>query len=207
MSLVLDLALRFGGNGFYTYRILFASQAAGRLHQFNQGTYWGTLDRELYCRIFPARALLNLCGTPSHPTTTCTLTASLPPTSFHTSHKPAVFHNMPTAPSPSITPTPVNIQLIALCPLPKGVDKIGRPILYQGGSMVYSNFNDLGCKVSSCRFLHTCSFMFVIYLIQGFKNGFHPGLLVTPDFSYSCHNLQSATFQPNIVDKLLDQEI
>lgn len=45
------------------------------------------------------------------------------------------------------------------------------------------------------------------YLIQGFKNEFHPGLLVTPDSSYTCHNLQSATSQPDIVDKLLDQKI
>ncbi|XP_030253189.1 uncharacterized protein LOC115569298 [Sparus aurata] len=252
LSLVLDLALRFGGNGFYTYHILFASQAAGRLHQFNQGTYWGTLDTELYCRVFSARASLNcdMCGAPSHPTTTCTLTASLPPTTFQTNQKPAVFHNVPpTAPPPSITPKPVNIQPIALGPLPKGVDKRGRPVLYQGGRMVCNNFNDLGCKVSSCRFLHTCSFCggaharstcphnptkhglckylntpinihalsdalkchpdrkFVNYLIQGFKDGFHPGLVVTPDSSHTCHNLQSATSQPDIVDKLLDQEI
>ncbi|KAK0142945.1 hypothetical protein N1851_018939 [Merluccius polli] len=147
VSLVLDLALRFG--------------AAGRLQQFNQGTYWGTLDTELYCRVFSARASLNCdqCGAPSHPTTTCTLTASLPRTSYQTNHNPAVFHSMPpTAPPPTITPKPVNIQPIALGPLPKGVDKRGRPILYQGGRMVCNKFNDLGCKVASCRFLHTCSF-------------------------------------------------
>ncbi|KAK0147814.1 hypothetical protein N1851_012504 [Merluccius polli] len=115
VSLVLDLALRFGGNGFYNYHILFASQAAGRLQQFNQGTYWGTLDTELYCRVFSARASLNCdqCGAPSHPTTTCTLTASLPRTSYQTNHNPAVFHSMPpTAPPPTITPKPVNIQPI-----------------------------------------------------------------------------------------------
>ncbi|KAK0144268.1 hypothetical protein N1851_017354 [Merluccius polli] len=48
LSLTIDLALRFGGSGFYSYHILFASRAAERLHQFNQGTYWGTLDTELY---------------------------------------------------------------------------------------------------------------------------------------------------------------
>ncbi|KAK0136681.1 hypothetical protein N1851_027128 [Merluccius polli] len=59
LSLTIDLALRFGGNGFYSYHILFASRAAERLQQFNQGTYWGTLDTELYCRIFAARSSLN----------------------------------------------------------------------------------------------------------------------------------------------------
>ncbi|KAK1889550.1 Phosphoribosylformylglycinamidine synthase subunit PurL [Dissostichus eleginoides] len=32
----LDMALRFGGSGFYTYHVHFASQAAGRIKQFNQ---------------------------------------------------------------------------------------------------------------------------------------------------------------------------
>lgn len=35
LSTILDLALRFGGTGFYAYHVLFASQAAGHLHQFN----------------------------------------------------------------------------------------------------------------------------------------------------------------------------
>ncbi|TNN25746.1 hypothetical protein EYF80_064122 [Liparis tanakae] len=43
-------------------------------------------------------------------------------------------------------------------PRPKDTDRRGRPILYQGGKTVCNNFNDLGCSVSSCRFLHTCSF-------------------------------------------------
>ncbi len=34
----------------------------------------------------------------------------------------------------------------------------GRLVLYWGGRMVCDNFNDLGCNISSCHFLHTCSF-------------------------------------------------
>ncbi|KAK1881356.1 Formin-like protein 13 [Dissostichus eleginoides] len=73
------MALRFGGSGFYAYHVHLASQAAGRITQFNQGTYWGALDSELYCRIFAARASLScqLCGAPSHPASACSV--STPP--------------------------------------------------------------------------------------------------------------------------------
>ncbi|KAK0154281.1 hypothetical protein N1851_003636 [Merluccius polli] len=161
LSLTIDLALRFGGNGFYSYHILFASRAAERLQQFNQGTYWGTLDTELYCRIFAARSSLNCeqCGAPSHPATTCTLTTPLPNTSFPQKRNQAVFRNLPpAAPPPSITPKPAASQPTTLGPAPKGVDRRGRPILYQGGRVLCNNFNDLGCNSSNCRFLHTCSF-------------------------------------------------
>ncbi|KAE8288352.1 hypothetical protein D5F01_LYC12221 [Larimichthys crocea] len=81
LSLIIDLASRFGGNGFYSHHILFASQAAERLHQFNQGTHWGTLDIELYRRTFAARPSLHRdqCGAPSHPATTCSITPLLEP--------------------------------------------------------------------------------------------------------------------------------
>ncbi|KAE8296921.1 hypothetical protein D5F01_LYC03533 [Larimichthys crocea] len=39
LSLIIDLALWFGGNCFYLYHILFTSQTTERLQQFNQGTY------------------------------------------------------------------------------------------------------------------------------------------------------------------------
>ncbi|KAJ4929368.1 hypothetical protein JOQ06_004977 [Pogonophryne albipinna] len=73
LRIELDMALRFGGLGFYTYHVHFTSQAAGRIKQFNQGTYWGALDSKLYCRIFAARASLScqLCGAPSHPALAC----------------------------------------------------------------------------------------------------------------------------------------
>ncbi|KAK1897522.1 Post-translational flagellin modification protein B [Dissostichus eleginoides] len=57
--LALDMALRFGGSGFYFYDVHFASQAAGRIKQFNQGTYWGALGSELYYRIFASCASLS----------------------------------------------------------------------------------------------------------------------------------------------------
>ncbi|KAE8295201.1 hypothetical protein D5F01_LYC06127 [Larimichthys crocea] len=136
LSLIIDLALRFGGNGFYSYHIMFASQAAERLHQFNQGTYWGTLDIELYCRTFAARSSLHCdqCGAPSHPATTCSITTPLPHTSIPQKRNQAVSRNLPpAAPPPSITPKPATPQPASLGPAPKGVNKRGGPILYQGG--------------------------------------------------------------------------
>lgn len=41
LSSILDLA------GFYTYHVLFSSQSAVHLHQFNQGTYWAPTGRSL----------------------------------------------------------------------------------------------------------------------------------------------------------------
>ncbi|KAJ4936230.1 hypothetical protein JOQ06_000832 [Pogonophryne albipinna] len=86
----LDMALRFGGSGFYTYHVHFASQAAGRIKQFNQGTYWGALDSELYWRIFAARASLScqLCGAPSHPASACSVSAP-PPQTPHSLSSPS----------------------------------------------------------------------------------------------------------------------
>eukprot|EP00064_Thunnus_orientalis_P011846 superscaffoldBa00001753_g11878 len=84
---------------------------------------------------------------PSHPTMACTLSAPLPCTSVAEKQNP-----------PPITPKPAIAQLSTLGPLPKGVDKRGTPILYQGGRMICNNYNDLGCSVFSCRFMDTCSF-------------------------------------------------
>ncbi len=66
LAIILNLALRFGSNGFYQYHIHFASEAAARLQQVNEDTYWGSLDNEIYCRIFAAHATLpcSLCGAP-----------------------------------------------------------------------------------------------------------------------------------------------
>lgn len=48
---------------------------------------------------------------------------------------------------------------------------------------------------------------FVHFLIQGFTHGFHPGLQVMPDSSYTCHKLQSAISEPDTVFKLLEKEV
>ncbi|KAK1889107.1 Dynamin-2 [Dissostichus eleginoides] len=161
----LDMALRFRGSGFYTYHVHFASQAAGRIKQFNQGTYWGALDSELYCRIFAACASLScqLCGAPSHLASSCSVSTPPPepPRSlpFSSIGNASAFNRLsPATPPPPIIPRPANKRSSANAPVSKGVDRRGRPILYQGGRMVCNNFNDLGCSLSSCRLMHICSF-------------------------------------------------
>ncbi|TNN35532.1 hypothetical protein EYF80_054302 [Liparis tanakae] len=42
LTLILNLALRFGNNGFYSYHVLFSSEVAGHVQQYNLGAYWGT---------------------------------------------------------------------------------------------------------------------------------------------------------------------
>lgn len=154
-----SLSLRFGGAGFYTYHVLFTSQASGRLHQFNQRTQWGALDSELYRRVFVARPSLpcNLCGALSHPATKSVITVH-----FH------VLLPRPHAPASPLTtaccttfshhPQPTNSLPSTHGTLPCGIDKRGRLVLFQGGRMVCNNFNNLGCNLSSCWFLQTCSF-------------------------------------------------
>ncbi len=152
------MAVHFGGTSFYNYRILFATQAAGRLHQFNQETYWGSLDSELYCRVFAAQSsiLCKLCGVPSHPASACPIITPLQ-TQLITSRKTSIFNELSAAaPPPPIIPKPAGPS--GNIPTSKGVDKRGRQILYQAGRMVYNNFNHLGCTLSNDRLLHSCSF-------------------------------------------------
>lgn len=55
LSTVLDMALHFRGI------------EAARLHQFNQDTYWGSLDSELYCRVFVPVVLCPVISVELHP--------------------------------------------------------------------------------------------------------------------------------------------
>lgn len=56
---LLDLALQFGGSGFYTYHIIFTSLASQCPHQYSQGKYLRTLHPELDFCVFAARSSLN----------------------------------------------------------------------------------------------------------------------------------------------------
>ncbi|CAJ1081151.1 leucine-rich repeat extensin 2 [Xyrichtys novacula] len=161
LFIILGMALRFGGTGFYSYHVHFANQAAVRIQHFNHNTYWGTLDSELYCQIFAARTSLSceLCRAPSHPATACIVSAPQPGPRSSSSHNTTVLNRLsPAAPPPPIKPKPLYIQPTVDVPMPKGVDKKGRPILYQAGRMVCNNFNHHGCTFSNCRFLFVCSF-------------------------------------------------
>lgn len=129
---------------------------------------------------------------------------------------PLVFFR-PAAPPQPPPPPPAKMPPSTLGPIPQGVDKGGRPVLYQGSRMVCNNFNDLGCNISSCRFLHSCSFCGGTharsscppphFLIHGFTFGFHPGIEVIPESSYTCSSLQSALAEPDIIISNLSKEL
>ncbi|XP_069051374.1 uncharacterized protein [Lepisosteus oculatus] len=58
MHIILDLSVRFEGSLFYDYHKQFSAKAAACLLQWNQRTYWGALDIELYCCTFAGIRLL-----------------------------------------------------------------------------------------------------------------------------------------------------
>ena len=120
LSIILNLALRFGGNGFYQYHKHFASEAAARLSQFNEATYWGTLDNKVYCLIFAARAVLtcSLCGAPSHPASSCSIPTYTEPHQSRT--KVSAFSRLSPAP---ITPKHAASASSVNFPITKGIDK------------------------------------------------------------------------------------
>eukprot|EP00064_Thunnus_orientalis_P021744 superscaffoldBa00006815_g21912 len=125
LSIVLEMALRFGGTGFYSYHVHFANQAAGQIQQFNQGTYCGTLDSQLDCCIFAACMSLSceLCGAPSHPAIACTVTAPPPHSCPSSSCNTTVFNCLsPAAPPPPIIPRPVNIRPSSALAEPHTID-------------------------------------------------------------------------------------
>eukprot|EP00064_Thunnus_orientalis_P013743 superscaffoldBa00002288_g13783 len=181
LSTILDLALRFGGTGFYTYHFLFASQAAGCLQQFNQGTHRGVLDTELYCRVFAARSSLacDLHGAPSHPASECVVAAPFPRPLAPPLHPPSVFSRLgPTALPPPITPKPPNPPPAAM------------PLL--AGESALKDHPDR---------------QVVHFLIHGLTFGFHPGMEALPESSFTCRTRQSAIAEPATVDMLLAKEI
>lgn len=169
LSIILDMEVCFGGTSLYNYIYYITTQAAGHLHQFNQETYWGSLDSKLYCRVFAAQSLIlcELCGGPSHPASSCSIITPFQPQTS-SSRKPSVFNCLAATPPPPIIPKPAGPSINI--PTSKGVDKRGRQILYQGGRMVSNNFNHLGCIFSNCRLLHTCFFCVGVHARNSFPH-------------------------------------
>ncbi|XP_065325568.1 interferon-induced very large GTPase 1-like [Pelmatolapia mariae] len=154
LTIILDLAFRFGDTGFYQYHIQFASQAAARLQQFNQDTFWGSLDQEIYCHVFPARSSLpcKSCGALSHPASACIVPAQNDPQPLRC---PSVLTRLTPAPVPE--PSKPTISTPSM-PLPQGSDKRGRPIMHLGGRTICNNFNDSGCSMSQCAIFTAAPF-------------------------------------------------
>ncbi|XP_049340789.1 uncharacterized protein LOC125804934 [Astyanax mexicanus] len=190
LSLILDMAIRFGGSGFYEYHRLFSARAAARLTQWNLATFWGAPDLELYCHVFAGRSSLSCsaCGGPSHPASVCSQAASTAPPApvQHSSARAA-----PVRPSSS-----------------GARDSFGRPIVFLDGQMLLRflstpvNVPALAADLSA----HPDT-SFVCSLLDGFLFGFYPGLVASPSSSLTCPNLLSALAEPDVVSSLLQQEL
>ena len=154
LALVSELALKYGGSGFYHYHVLFASRAAARLDQRNESTYWGERDNSLFCQVFASRAPLPCleCGAPQHPATSCVI-------KFKSGHKApealksglAASARQPLLPQPSAAHT-------SATPGPRSRDAKGRPVLTLGAHQICNDFNIGRCNRSTCKFLHICSY-------------------------------------------------
>ena len=151
MHLVLDMALTYGGNGFYTYHVQFASRAAAILDQRNQAVYWGERDNTLFCQVFASRPPIpcTSCGAPAHPASTCVLNIGAGVTT-----EPAASPATPI-PSRALLPTPAGTARPFLTL--RGQDKKGRQVFAMGEATVCNDFNSGRCSRSSCRFLHICT--------------------------------------------------
>ena len=117
MTIILIVALRFGGYGFYLYHINLASEAAARLQQINENTAWGSIDNEIYCRIFAAHQA-SPCNRAAYHHTQLPLAPCRPIRGLTPDHPPPLGHTglphhklhvqgqprqFPPAPSPSLT--------------------------------------------------------------------------------------------------------
>ncbi len=154
LSLVLNLALCFSGNSFYQYHIHFTSEAAAHLQQFNEATYWGTMDSEIYCHIFANRPALScsLCGALSHRAASCFVPTSAKP---HPPQTRATAFSRVSSPAPLDPPIPEPTQSYPLVTfsMTSSINKKGRSILHQRVQAICNNFNDASCNMSQCRFL------------------------------------------------------
>ena len=130
LSIILDFVLRFSGTGFFHLTCPFFLPSCRPPPPVQPGHLLGALDSELYCLLFAARHSLtfNLCRGPSH--------ILLP-------HPHVLFpHLVVMQPLHLLPPSPTFLLSIH-SRFPHGVDKSGKPVLYEGDWMVCNNFNDL----------------------------------------------------------------
>lgn len=108
-------------SAFYQYHVQFcfwnccSLQPTGfSLQQFSQETFWGSLDQELCCSIFPAHSALfsKMCGAPLRPAFTC----SIPP---QNNSQPITHTSVLTHLDPAAKPT----TSFSSITLPQGTDK------------------------------------------------------------------------------------
>ena len=131
---IVEMASRYGGNGFYEYHRMFSMKAAANLRYNNIPVYWSIRDNTLFCNIFANLkpvACYN-CASISHTAAFCPL--NLNPA---TSDIPRTTTNRNFGTSKT--------------------DTYGRPRVLFGGREICNNFNgEKGCNRPKCGNAHVC---------------------------------------------------
>lgn len=135
LSIIAGLATTFGGAHFYSYHRLFSAKSAARVTLWNQIPHWGALDLEIYSRVFLGvkPTVCALCNGRSHGSGDCPLVQSKTTAS------------KPTSSAGRLSSTAANIE------------DVGNSLSWKGRE-VCRKFNINACSLSTCRYLHVCSY-------------------------------------------------
>lgn len=149
------------------YHIHFSPEAAARLHQFDEDSFWGSVHNKIYCSIFATQALLcSLCSAPAHPASSYSILAHVKP--HQTQIRTSIFFHLSAVSLPAPIPSkPESLAPSAIFPVTNGTDKKAQAILYQGGHAIYNNFSDFSCNPNlNLLSLAQITFLLLIPLIK-----------------------------------------
>ena len=131
--IIVTMASRHPGSGFYEYHCQFAQKAAAFLRNENIAIDWSIRDEMLYNNVFTGRPVLSCtnCGSTSHAAGFC------------------IFDARPEGQQKQQYDRPP--------PRPKNVDVHGRPRTFHNNKEVCNNFNNAaGCRLPNCPRAHVC---------------------------------------------------
>ena len=136
MSLISDLAMRYGGTLFYEYHKGFSAKAALYIQKFNRRLDWSVLNLDLVSRVFTGHMprSCSVCGSLGHTVNMCPSTAFAPP---------------------------VEAEGSAYSASTSGGQAGRRKVLPSSAGASTSlciTYNENVCRFANCRFLHACSF-------------------------------------------------
>ncbi len=135
-QIIVNLSNETSDSAWYTYHKLFSAKAAATIQQFNARLDWGTLDQELYRRVFTARKsnMCHMCQDVSHSTEFCPLNAESNTSGLTPSAGRGIQRSYSTY-----------------------QDAKGRPILHHQGGKICNNYQEDRCTFPQCRYLHICA--------------------------------------------------
>ena len=133
--LIVTMASRHPGSGFYEYHCQFSQKAAAFLRHENIAIDWSIRDEMLYNNIFSGRPVLTCtnCGSTAHATGFC------------------IFESAP------VTDNQPRQQAERAQSRPRNNDMHGRPRVFVNNKEVCNNYNTAsGCRSSNCYRAHVC---------------------------------------------------